>query len=128
MSTRKRSGIPSGERRAEPNFVERRSRPCDGSKNWSLALLVRQIQLEVWLAPALSDRIEGAGMPTLSALVERVNGVGSRWWSGIPGIGRLKASRMSSGCRPTRRTPEWPSVRTLPSRGCCLTLLGSTRS
>ncbi|MDM0036779.1 phage integrase family protein [Variovorax sp. J22P271] len=48
----------------------------------------------VWLTPALADRIERAGMPTLFALVERINGVGRRWWTGIPGIGELKAARI----------------------------------
>ena len=48
----------------------------------------------VWLAPALADRIERAGMPTLFALIERINGIGARWWARIPGIGSLKAARI----------------------------------
>lgn len=47
-----------------------------------------------WLAPALADRIERAGMPTLFSLIERINGVGQRWWTGVPGIGQLKAARI----------------------------------
>ena len=48
----------------------------------------------VWLAPALAERIERAGVPTLFALVERINGIGARWWAGIPGVGQLKAARI----------------------------------
>ena len=33
-------------------------------------------------------------MPTLFALIERINGIGSRRWSVTTGIGRLKASRL----------------------------------
>ena len=47
-----------------------------------------------WLAPALAARIERAGMPTLFTLVDRINGIGSRWWTGVPGIGEAKAARI----------------------------------
>ncbi|SCK08998.1 Site-specific recombinase XerD [Variovorax sp. HW608] len=47
-----------------------------------------------WLMPSLADRIEAAGMPTLFTLIERVNGIGARWWTGVQGVGALKAERI----------------------------------
>ncbi len=47
-----------------------------------------------WLAPALADRLERAGIPTLFALVERINAIGARWWGGVPGIGATKGERI----------------------------------
>lgn len=35
-----------------------------------------------------------AGVPTLSALIERINGIGARWRAGVPGVGELKAARI----------------------------------
>lgn len=50
--------------------------------------------VHAWLMPSLAARLEAAGMPTLFTLIERVNGIGSRWWTGVRGIGALKASRI----------------------------------
>ena len=50
--------------------------------------------VSAWLTPSLAERIERAGLPTLFALIERVNGIGLRWWTGIPGIGEAKAARI----------------------------------
>lgn len=50
--------------------------------------------VHAWLMPSLADRIEAAGMPTLFTLVERINGIGARWWSGVRGVGELKAERI----------------------------------
>lgn len=47
-----------------------------------------------WLNPSLALRLERAGVPTLSALVERVNGIGARWWARVPGVGEHKAARI----------------------------------
>ena len=47
-----------------------------------------------WLNPSLAARLARAGLPTLFALVERVNGIGARWWAPIPGIGAGKAERI----------------------------------
>jgi hypothetical protein len=48
-----------------------------------------------WLNPSMAARrLERAGLPTLSVLVERVNGRGARWWVKIPGMGTLKALRI----------------------------------
>jgi site-specific recombinase XerD len=47
-----------------------------------------------WLNPSLAARLERAGVPTLFALVERINGIGARWWVQVPGVGELKAARI----------------------------------
>jgi len=47
-----------------------------------------------WLNPSLAGRLERAGVPTLSMLVERINGIGARWWVHVPGVGELKAVRI----------------------------------
>ncbi|MDB5829549.1 MAG: putative phage integrase [Variovorax sp.] len=47
-----------------------------------------------WLNPSMAVRLQRAGLPTLSALVERINAKGARWWVEIPGMGTLKASRV----------------------------------
>ncbi|MGS0758880.1 phage integrase family protein, partial [Roseateles sp. GG27B] len=38
----------------------------------------------VWLHPALAAHLEAADLFTLAQLVERINGVGRRWYAGIP--------------------------------------------
>ncbi|WP_395321872.1 phage integrase family protein [Variovorax sp. UC74_104] len=47
-----------------------------------------------WLHPVLAERLERAGLATLSALVERINGAGARWWVHVPGVGERKAGRI----------------------------------
>ncbi|MDM0015860.1 phage integrase family protein [Variovorax sp. J22P168] len=47
-----------------------------------------------WLNPAMATRLEQAGLPTLFELVARINGVGARWWTAVPGIGEAKARRV----------------------------------
>lgn len=47
-----------------------------------------------WLHPVLAERLERAGLATLSALVERINGAGARWWVHVPGVGDRKAARV----------------------------------
>ncbi len=47
-----------------------------------------------WLSPSLAERLEHAGVGTLLALVERMNGRGARWWVQVPGVGELKAARI----------------------------------
>lgn len=50
--------------------------------------------VSAWLSPNLANRLELAGVPTLFALVERINGVGARWWGSVPGIGAGKGGRI----------------------------------
>ncbi|CAN5902447.1 phage integrase family protein [soil metagenome] len=47
-----------------------------------------------WLNPSMAARLERAGVPTLGALVERINAKGARWWVDVPGVGERKASRI----------------------------------
>ncbi len=47
-----------------------------------------------WLNPSLASRLVGAGVPTLFALVERIKGIGARWWVQVPGVGERKALRI----------------------------------
>ena len=48
----------------------------------------------VWLHPNLAVRMEQGGIVTLRQLVERINGIGRRWWVSIPAIGAGKAERI----------------------------------
>ena len=47
-----------------------------------------------WLNPSLAARLERADVPTLQSLVERINGIGARWWVRVPGVGQRKAHRI----------------------------------
>jgi integrase len=50
--------------------------------------------VSVWLNPVLAQHLERAGIKTLRALLDRINGVGRRWASTIPAIGNAKAGRI----------------------------------
>lgn len=56
-----------------------------------------------WLNPSLAGRLERAGLPTLSALVERINGIGARWWVHVRGWVNSRPDASRSGCRPMKR-------------------------
>jgi len=47
-----------------------------------------------WLTPALAGRLEAVDIFTLHQLVERINGVGRRWYAAIPALGPGKAQRI----------------------------------
>ncbi|MGZ5799462.1 MAG: phage integrase family protein, partial [Burkholderiaceae bacterium] len=47
-----------------------------------------------WLHPELVSHLEAADIFTVRQLVERINGIGKRWWSGIRAIGVGKAERI----------------------------------
>ena len=47
-----------------------------------------------WLNPALASHLEAADLFTLAQLVERVNGIGRRWYAGIKAMGEGKAQRI----------------------------------
>lgn len=51
-------------------------------------------KLAFWLNPDLAAYLEKAGIVTIRELVERVNGIGLRWWAGIHAIGTAKAARI----------------------------------
>ena len=50
--------------------------------------------LDAWLHPVLAARLGRAGLATLAMLVERINGIGARWWAQVPGVGARKAARI----------------------------------
>ena len=47
-----------------------------------------------WLNPTLASHLEAADLFTLAQLVERINGVGRRWYAGIKAMGQGKALRI----------------------------------
>jgi site-specific recombinase XerD len=47
-----------------------------------------------WLNPTLTSHLEAADIFTLAQLVERINGVGRRWYAGIKAMGEGKALRI----------------------------------
>ena len=50
--------------------------------------------VSAWLNPAVAARLELGGLPTLAALVARINEAGARWWVRVPGVGERKAARI----------------------------------
>lgn len=53
-----------------------------------------QDSVAAWFAPAIASRLEAAGLRTLAELVTRINGIGSRWWTAVPGVAEVKATRI----------------------------------
>lgn len=47
-----------------------------------------------WLHPDFAARLDRAGVVTLAALVERINGLGAGWYRDLPAIGAAKAARL----------------------------------
>lgn len=47
-----------------------------------------------WLHPDLVAHVETAGIFTIRQLIERINGLGLRWWTGIRAVGAGKAARI----------------------------------
>jgi site-specific recombinase XerD len=52
-----------------------------------------------WLHPTLASKLEAAEIFTLHQLVERINGIGLRWYSGVKGLGKGKAERIVTWLR-----------------------------
>jgi hypothetical protein len=104
-------GFPEREQQAA--FVEAYGPGTDAERRSRRARLIRR-QLEAlqwlerlvaqdpgpddgvaaWFAPVIASRLQKAKLRTLADLVGRVNGVGARWWTSVPGVGELKASRI----------------------------------
>ena len=51
-------------------------------------------EVGAWLHPELAMRLERAGIVTLAALIDRINGLGSVWYRDLAGIGVTKAARV----------------------------------
>ena len=47
-----------------------------------------------WLNPTLASHLEAADIFTLAQLIERINGIGRRWYAGIKALGEGKARRI----------------------------------
>ena len=47
-----------------------------------------------WLNPTLAGHLEAADIFTLAQLIERINGIGRRWFTGVPAMGEGKARRI----------------------------------
>ncbi len=62
-----------------------------------------------WLHPVLATHLEAADIFTLAQLVERINGVGRRWYAGIPAIGEGKAQRILDWLQGLARPAEYGS-------------------
>lgn len=84
-----------------PTVAPRRARVIDHqlqALRWLEGLVVQDPRpgdsVATWLHPALAARLERAGVPTLVALIERINGIGARWWVQVPGVGERKAARI----------------------------------
>jgi integrase len=71
--------------------------------NWLERQVVRPPQADdaaaAWLHPDLARHLEAAGIVTLRQLIDRINGLGMRWWSGIRAIGVGKAQRIMDWLR-----------------------------
>ena len=55
--------------------------------------------LAAWLNPTLAAHLEAADIFTLAQLVERINGIGRRWFAGIRAMGEGKAQRIAEWLR-----------------------------
>lgn len=66
--------------------------------NWLERLVVQppgpDDTIASWLHPDLCKHLGEAGIVTLRELVDRINGMGMRWWTGIRAIGSGKAARI----------------------------------
>jgi hypothetical protein len=59
-----------------------------------------------WLHPTLAGHLEAADIFTLAQLVERINGVGRRWYAGIKSMGQGKAQRIVEWLQDLANSPE----------------------
>ena len=70
---------------------------------WLEGLVAQQPQLGdgvgAWLHPSIADHLHGADIVTLAQLIDRINGLGQRWWVSVPAIGPVKAGRVEEWLR-----------------------------
>ena len=59
-----------------------------------------------WLNPTLASHLEATEIFTLAQLVERINGVGRRWYAGIKAMGEGKALRIVEWLRDVANTHQ----------------------
>jgi site-specific recombinase XerD len=53
-----------------------------------------------WLPDVTASRLAAAGVHTLAQLIDRINGKGYRWWSGVAATGPTKAARIAAWLAP----------------------------
>jgi site-specific recombinase XerD len=53
-----------------------------------------------WIEPRVAERLERAGLATLRQLIDRINGKGLRWWTGIARVGPTSAARVLAWLAP----------------------------
>jgi len=54
----------------------------------------KEDHVSAWFEPNLATRLEKAKLSTLADVAARINGVGARWWTVVPGVGETKAQRI----------------------------------
>jgi len=64
--------------------------------------------IDAWIEPKLAARLGAAGMHTIYDLVERMNGKGMRWWSGIRGVGQVAGERLRRWISENQQTISLP--------------------
>jgi len=57
-----------------------------------------------WLEPGLAAHLEAADIFTLAQLIERINGIGQRWYAGLKSLGAGKAARILAWCKEHQST------------------------
>jgi hypothetical protein len=55
--------------------------------------------VQTWFNPLLAGHLRRAGLLTLGSVVERINGIGQRWYVPIRGLGAVKAERIVTWLR-----------------------------
>lgn len=50
--------------------------------------------VEAWMVPAVANRLRDAGVRTIGDLLERINGLGNKWHTGIYQLGEKTAARI----------------------------------
>lgn len=61
--------------------------------------------IDAWLNASVASRLARIQVRTLRALVERINGIGARWWARVPGVGAQKAARIEDWLRAHEHVP-----------------------
>lgn len=78
--------------------------------------------LALWLTPALSAALRGAGLLTLRDLADFANVHGARWHRRVPGVGAVRAQRLLDWLRPLAESLGHPlqAVALQPARQLAL--------
>lgn len=65
-------------------------------------------QVSAWFEPTVANRLERAKLTTLADVATRINGVGARWWTVVPGVGAIKAQRIVDWMRQHQNSTGLP--------------------